>query len=136
MTNTIRPELEKLLADCGVDAEHVHRDFLYVVASHFAEWEHKQLYTRAEHHLSKTTKGEITLEDTVAFDEGLKIGKQFGIEDMKEQLLSKAVPADVTFDYIDDQDRLFVSVLATDVLADEHDIKDKDKVKIIIVKED
>lgn len=42
MTNDIRTELENLLADCGVDAEHVDRDFLYVVASHFAEWQKQQ----------------------------------------------------------------------------------------------
>ena len=63
-------------------------------------------------------------------------GVNDGAEAANSLPMDNAVPAEVTFDYFDSQDRLFVSVLATDVPAEEHDIKDKDKVKLIIVKED
>lgn len=53
----------------------------------------------------------------------------------KEQMMKDAVDADAVFDYYDDQDRLYVSILATDVLAKKYSLKDGDKVKIIIVKE-
>jgi hypothetical protein len=48
--------------------------------------------------------------------------------------LKDAVDADAVFDYYDNQDRLYVSILATDVLARKYGLKDRDKVKIIIVK--
>ena len=59
-----------------------------------------------------------------------------GKADMKEQMLKDAVDADAIFDYYDNQNRLYVSILATDVLTEKYGIKDKDKIKIIIVKED
>ena len=59
-----------------------------------------------------------------------------GKADMKEQMLKDAVDADAVFDYYDNQDRLYVSILATDVLAKKYSLKDRDKVKIIIVKEE
>lgn len=54
----------------------------------------------------------------------------------KKQMMKDAVDADAIFDYYDDQDRLYVSILATDVLAEKYGLKDKSKVKIIIIKEE
>ena len=59
-----------------------------------------------------------------------------GKADMKEQMMKDAVDADAVFDYYDNQDRLYVSILATDVLAKKYGLKDGDKPKIIIVKEE
>lgn len=47
MTDNIRPELDKLLSDCGVDAEKVDRSFLPVVARHFAQWQKVQMMREA-----------------------------------------------------------------------------------------
>ena len=59
-----------------------------------------------------------------------------GVNWQKEQMLKDTVDADTVFDYYDNQNRLYVSILATDVLAKKYSLKDGDKVKIIIVKEE
>lgn len=52
----------------------------------------------------------------------------------KGQMMKDAVDADAVFDYYDNQNRLYVSILATDVLAKKYSLKDGDKLKIIIIK--
>ncbi len=54
----------------------------------------------------------------------------------KEQMMKNSVEGEVTVDYWDAEDREVDVILADDVIGEEHGIKDDDKVKLIIVKED
>lgn len=71
-------------------------------------------------------------QNNVCYEEAFEDGCKW----YKEKMLKDAVDADAVFDYYDNQDRLYVSILATDVLARKYGLKDRDKVKIIIVKEE
>ena len=63
-----------------------------------------------------------------AYEEGKKM--------IREEMMKRAVDAEVSIDYYDDQGRENVVVFASNVIAEEHGIKDGDKVKVIIVKEE
>ena len=90
-----------------------------------AMWQKMQMCNQAEQHLSKKTNGEIMLEDTVAFDKGFNIGKQLGAEDMKEQMLKKAVV----------RKGILNQYKCVGLKLDDEEYKAGDLVTIIIIKE-
>lgn len=93
------------------------------IARHFAEWQKEQMGEQARKELAKT---DITLADLVAFDEGLKLGRRLERQDM----LKDAVEGVMI-------DSLRVQIMAPlNAVIQREGLKDGDKMKILIVKED
>lgn len=102
----------------------------FELAHHFAEWQKAQMGEQARKELAKT---DITLADLVAFDEGLKLGRRLERQDMlKDAVEGKVVKLADTYD------DLTISVEGKELneALQPLGVKDGDKVKIIIVKED
>ena len=88
-----------------------------------AEWQKEQMGEQARKELAKT---DITLADLVAFDEGCKLGRRLERQDM----LKEAVEGVMI-------DSLGVRIMAPlNAVIQREGLKDGDKVKIVIVKED
>lgn len=85
-----------------------------------AMWARNQLYKQADELITKKTNGEVTLEDTVAFNEGFRLGKEV----MKSRMLEDATEEKVS---IDDFDNPLVYL--------DYKYKEGDVIKLLIVKD-
>lgn len=86
------------------------------VARHFANWQKQQ--------------DQETIE--LAEDHAMLAG----MEKMKEQMMAKAVDGDITFDYYGDGDKTYGCIAHNSFCLEDFGLKDKDKVKVIVIKED
>jgi len=59
-----------------------------------------------------------------------------GMEKMKEQMMAKAVDGDITFDYYGDGDKTYGCIAHDSFCLEDFGLKDRDKVKVIVIKED
>lgn len=85
-----------------------------------AMWAKDQLYKQANELITKKTNGEVTLEDTIAFDEGFRLGKEV----MKSQMLEDAIEEKV---FIDDFDNPLVYL--------DYKYKEGDVIKLLVMKD-
>ena len=85
-----------------------------------AMWAKNQLYKQADELITKKTNGEVTLEDTVAFNEGFRLGKEV----MKSRMLEDATEEKVS---IDDFDNPLVYL--------DYKYKEGDVIKLLVVKD-
>ena len=65
----------------------------------------------------------------------IKAAVRYGAYWKERQMMKDAVEGTATLDYYDAKDRAVMTVFADEVIAEEHGIKEGDKVKIIIIKE-
>lgn len=54
----------------------------------------------------------------------------------KEQMMAKAIDGDVTFDYYGDDDKTYGCIAHDSFCLEDFGVKDKDKVRMILIKED
>lgn len=66
-----------------------------------------------------------------AFDDAIK----YGMERMKQQMMAKAIDGDITFDYYSDDDKTYGCIAHDSFCLEDFGLKDRDKVKVIIIKE-
>lgn len=59
-----------------------------------------------------------------------------GMEKMKEQMMAKAIDGDVTFDYYGNDDKAYGCIAHDSFCLEDFGLKDRDKVKMILIKED
>lgn len=64
--------------------------------------------------------------------EGIEIGKA----EMKQQMMVKAIDGDITFDYYGDDDKIYGCIAHNSFCLEDFGLKDRDKVKVIVIKED
>ena len=69
------------------------------------------------------------------FNNGWSEGYEVGRDSMEEDMMKDAVKGDAYYDYTDDKGREMLEVRVEDVSAEEYNIEDGDKVKLIIIKE-
>lgn len=85
---------------------------LLLIARHFANWQKEKEYTCYEE----------------AFEDGAKW--------KKEQMMAKAIDGDITFDYYGDDDKTYGCIAHDSFCLEDFGLKDRDKVKVIVIKED
>lgn len=86
------------------------------VARHFANWQKQQ--------------DQSTIE--LAEDHAMLAG----MEKMKEQMMAKAVDGDITFDYYGDGDKTYGCIAHDSFCLEDFGLKDRDKVKVVVIKKD
>lgn len=59
-----------------------------------------------------------------------------GMEKMKEQMMAKAIDGDITFDYYGDGDKTYGCIAHDSFCLEDFGLKDRDKVKVIVIKEE
>lgn len=57
-------------------------------------------------------------------------------EEVIEQMMAKAIDGDITFDYYGDDDKTYGCIAHDSFCLEDKGLKDRDKVKLIIIKED
>jgi len=73
---------------------------------------------------------EKTLKDRIinAYNRGMK--------QMKKQMMVNAIDGDITFDYYGDDDKIYGCIAHDSFCLEDFGLKDRDKVKVIVIKED
>ena len=61
---------------------------------------------------------------------------EFGAKWKEEQMMKKAVDGDITFDYYGDGDKTYGCIAHDSFCLEDFGLKDRDKVKVIVIKED
>ena len=64
------------------------------------------------------------------------IGMAIQALQQKEQMMAKAIDGDITFDYYGDGDKTYGCIAHNSFCLEDFGLKDRDKVKIIVIKED
>lgn len=59
-----------------------------------------------------------------------------GAKRQKEKLMAKAIDGDITFDYYGDDDKTYGCIAQDSFCLEDFGLKDRDKVKVIVIKED
>jgi hypothetical protein len=108
-----------------------------------AKWQKEQFVKNRLAACNKQTEEEAEIErDFVmgiiekehrqpAFDDAIK----YGMERMKQQIMAKAIDGDITFDYYSDDDKTYGCIAHDSFCLEDFGLKDRDKVKVIIIKE-
>lgn len=63
-------------------------------------------------------------------------GYRLGLATMKQQMMAKAVDGVITFDYYGDDDKTYGCIAHDSFCLEDFGLKDTDKVKMILIKED
>ena len=84
--------------------------------------------TSKEYALNNTPYDDCAEEMQEAFKAGAKW--------KKEQLMSEAIEGDITFDYYGDDDKTYGCIAHNSFCLEDFGLKDRDKVKVIVIKED
>ena len=61
---------------------------------------------------------------------------EFGAKWQKEQIMEKAIDGVITFDYYGDNDKTYGCIAQDSFCLEDFGLKDRDKVKVIVIKED
>lgn len=88
-----------------------------------AKWQKQKMGEQAREHLSKLD--DLTLDDLVAFDEGLQLGRRLERQDMMKEAVEGYVTRSIDGELV-----------AKAILFDSDGLKFGDFVKLIIIKED
>ena len=59
-----------------------------------------------------------------------------GMEKMKEEMMAKAIDGDITFDYYGDDDKTYGCIAHDSFCLEDFGLKDRNKVKVIVIKKD
>ena len=60
---------------------------------------------------------------------------EYGMRLQKEQMMAKAIDGDITFDYYGDDDKTYGCIAHDSFCLEDFGLKDRDKVKVIVIKE-
>lgn len=144
ISEDLEKELARLLKDCEIDSEYIHQDFLHIVANHFANWQKQQMEAYRIEHCKSLTNEQAELEDNFVSSHVEKNNRiptfidaiEYGIEYGKQQMMAKAVKGDITFDYYGDDDKTYGCIAHDSFCLEDFGLEDRDKVKVIVIKED
>lgn len=64
------------------------------------------------------------------------IGMAIQALQQKEQMMAKAIDGDITFDYYGDGDKTYGCIAHNSFCLEDFGLKDRDKVKVIVIKEE
>ena len=81
--------------------------------------------------------GEVKMMELTHFDGYAMLDAiEFGAKWQKEQMMEDAVDGDITFDYYGDDDKTYGCIAHDSFCLEDFGLKDRDKVKVIVIKED
>ena len=95
------------------------------------EWLRPQL-DKSYANYGETKMMELTHFDGYAMLDAIEFGAQW----QKEQMMAKAVDGDITFDYYGDDDKTYGCIAHDSFCLEDFGLKDRNKVKVIVINED
>ena len=97
-----------------------------------AKWQKTKDEKTLRDFFNARNQGDASFKDLLAFKEGVETGRK----EMEEQMMSKAIDGDITFDYYGDDDKTYGCIAHNSFCLEDFGLKDRDKAKVIVIKED
>ena len=116
----------------------------YGLCLDIANWQKEQFENERLKHCDELTKEQAKIESdfvtqhlkenyrTPTFIDAI----EYGMRLQKETMKSKAIDGDVTFDYYGDDDKTYGCIAHDSFCLEDFGVKDKDKVRMILIKEE
>lgn len=139
VSDDLESEIQRYNNSLNLDAEENYEwddiaSNVILAARHFAKWQ------KAKDESTTEGLGEYVNELSKQFQEvsfaklsriAVRVAKW-----QKQQMMAKSVDGDITFDYYGDDDKTYGCIAHDSFCLEDFGLKDRDKVKVIIIKED
>ena len=144
----LRPQLDKSYEKYGENKmmELTRFDaFAMLEAIEFgAKWKEEQFEKNRLKHCNSITNEQAELEQGFIDQHLDKYDRmptfldaiEYGMRLQKEQMMAKAIDGDITFDYYGDDDKTYGCIAHDSFCLEDFGLEDRDKVKVIVIKED